>query len=449
MTISPATNVVDAYKQCNPDYALPADDKRYIDLSEVRGENIKIISTIRRSIERSDDNTCTYLISGHRGSGKTTELFRLKQRLEQDHYFCIYFDVGDALDLADISYIDIFLAMVDETSKVLQESNIDIDNDTITDIHNWITQEIYTESNVEKQVDGKASAGLEANIGIPSILKLFGSLTGDIKHSQSQRSTIREKIEKRASDFISKINQFLITVRNEIQKNNYKDIVIIVDGLEKMHYRTFSLMNNQSDSHTQLFVQHAEQLLSLQSHVVYTTPISLFFISNLQNDYENVYILPMVRLNDAGKSTLKELVQKRVDIEAVFSDPTLVDILIERSGGVVRDLMRLIRLSCDTDETQVSAKEVKYAVSRLTREYDRLLKPSDIPILERVYRTELVNPDDERTNQLLLNRVILEYENGKRSAKLHPACLEIGWVMDEINNLTAANAQNSNSSGTT
>ena len=85
----------------------------------------------------------------------------------------------------------------------------------------------------------------------------------------------------------------------------------------------------------------------------------------------------------------------------------------------------------------------------MTREYDRLLKPSDIPILERVYRTELVNPDDERTNQLLLNRVILEYENGKRSAKLHPACLEIGWVMDEINNLTAANAQNSNSSGTT
>ena len=439
MTIYPATNVIEAYKQCNPDYALPADDNRYTDLSEVRGENVRIISTIRRSIERSDDNTCTYLISGHRGSGKTTELFRLKQRLEQDHYFCVYFDVGDALDLADISYIDIFLAMVDETSQALEKANINIDNETIADIHNWVTQEVYAESTIEKQIDGKASTGLEANVGIPSILKLFGGLTGDIKHSQSQRHTIRENIEKKASDFIRKINQFLISVRIAIQKKNYKDIVIIVDGLEKIHYRTFTLSNSQSDSHTQLFVQHAEQLLSLQSHVVYTTPISLFFISNLQNDYENVYILPMVRLNDDGKSTLKELVQKRVAIETVFSDSTLVDILIESSGGVVRDLMRLIRLSCDTDETQVSAKEVKYAVSRLTREYDRLLKPSDIPILERVYRTELVNPDDERTNQLLLNRVILEYENGKRSAKLHPACLEIGWVMDEINNLTAAN----------
>ena len=448
MTISPATNVVDAYKQCNPDYALPADDNRYIDLSEVRGENIRIISTIRRSIERSDDNTCTYLISGHRGSGKTTELFRLKQRLEQDSYFCVYFDVGDALDLADISYIDIFLAMVDETSKALQMVDLDIDNETITDIHNWITQEIYTEATVEKQVDGKASAGLEANIGLPSILKLFGSLTGDIKHSQSQRSTKREKIEKKASDFIGKINQFLITVRNEIQKKGYTDIVIIVDGLEKIHYRTFSLSNNQSDSHTQLFVQHAEQLLSLHSHVVYTTPISLFFISNLQNDYENVYILPMVRLSEAGKATLKELVKKRVDIDAVFSDPTLIDILIESSGGVVRDLMRLLRLSCDTDEDQVSAIEVKYAVSRLTREYDRLLKPSDIPILEKINRTEVVNPDNERTNQLLLNRVILEYENGKRSAKLHPACLKTEWVMDEINKLTASLADNPASSGT-
>lgn len=449
MTISPAKNVVAAYKQCNPDYALPADDNRYVDLSEVRGENIKIISTIRRSIERSDDNTCTYLISGHRGSGKTTELFRLKQRLEQDSYFCVYFDVGDALDLADISYIDIFLAMVDETSKVLQTVDLDIDNETITDIHNWVTQEAYAESTVEKQIDGKASAGIEANVGIPSILKLFGNLTGDIKHSQSQRHTIRENIEKKASNFIRKINQFLISVRTAIQKKNYKDIVIIIDGLEKIHYRTFTLSASQSDSHTQLFVQHAEQLLSLQSHVVYTTPISLFFISNLQNDYENVYILPMVRLSEAGKATLKKLVEKRVDIEAVFSEPTLIDILIESSGGVVRDLMRLLRLSCDTDENQVSAIEVKYAVSRLTKEYDRLLKSSDIPILEKVNRTEIVNPDNERTNQLLLNRVILEYENGKRSAKLHPACLKIEWVMDEINELISANTQNSNSSGTT
>lgn len=448
MNISPATNVIDAYKQCNPDYALPADDNRYVDLSEVRGEDIRVISTIRRSIERSDDNACTYLISGHRGSGKTTELFRLKQRLEQDQYFCVYFDVGDALDLADISYIDIFLAMIDATSQSLQKNNINIDNDAMTEVHNWVTQETHVESTVEKQVDGKASAGLEANIGIPSILKLFGGLTGDIKHSQSQRHTIRENIEKKASDFIRKINQFLISVRIAIQNKGYKDIVIIVDGLEKIQYRTFTLSNSQSDSHTQLFVQHAEQLLSLQSHVVYTTPISLFFISNLQNDYENVYILPMVRLNYAGKSTLKELVQKRVDIETVFFDSTLVDILIKRSGGVVRDLMRLIRLSCDTDETQVSAKEVKYAVSRLTREYDRLLKPSDIPVLERVHRTELVNPDDERTNQLLLNRVILEYENGKRSAKLHPACLEIEWVMNEINKLTAARTENSDGSGT-
>lgn len=448
MTTFPATNVIDAYKQCNPDQALTAEDNRYVDLSEVRGEHVKIINTIRRSIERSDNKPCTYLISGHRGSGKTTELFRLQDRLKQDDYFCVYFDVGTALDLADISYIDIFLAMIDEISKELQaqQINIAIDENTIRGIYDWVYQEIYTEIATQKDVDGKIKAGLNANVGIPSLVTLLGNITGDIKHSQSQRTIIRENIEKKASDFILKMNQFLITVRFKLQEKGYKDIVVIVDGLEKIHYRTFILNNNHSDSHTQLFVQHAEQLLSLQCHVIYTAPISLAFIINLQNDYENVYIIPMVKLNDLGKQTLKILVQKRVDIDQVFTENHLVDLIIENSGGVVRDLMRLVRLSCDTDDEKVSAREVKYAMSKLTREYDRLLKPSDISILEKVNRTQIINPDNERANQLLLSRVILEYENGTRSAKLHPACLRIEWVMKAINDLTADTSGNNGGS---
>ena len=122
-----------------------------------------------------------------------------------------------------------------------------------------------------------------------------------------------------------------------------------------------------------------------------------------------------------------------------------VDELIANSGGVVRDLMRLIRLACDTDDEKISANEVKYAISKLTKEYDRLLKRSDIPILELVHRTEMINPDDERSAQLLHNRIILEYENGKRSAKLHPTCLKIEWVMNEMHKLSLANLDNTGS----
>ena len=424
MNSLPATSVDDAYSQCDPGYALPANDVRYVDLSKVRGEHGKIIDTIERSIRRSNSNTCTYLISGHRGSGKTTELFRLQKKLKDNGYFCVYFDVGEALDLADISYIDIFLAMIDEVSRALQEQqiNITIDKGIIDDIYGWLHQEAYTETYVQKDVNGEAKAGFDANIGIPTLIKLFGGITGDIKHSESQRNVIRENIEKKASDFILKINLFLIAVRNAVQQQQYKDIVVVADGLEKIQYRTFTLNDNKSDSHTELFVRHAEQLLALHCHVIYTVPIGLAFNINLQNDYEHVYIMPMVKLNHAGNQALRMLIEKRVNIASVFTEDALVDELIANSGGVVRDLMRLIRLACDTDDEKISANEVKYAISKLTKEYDRLLKRSDIPILELVHRTEMINPDDERSAQLLHNRIILEYENGKRSAKLHPTC---------------------------
>ena len=432
MTISPATNVVDAYKQCNPDYALPADDNRYTDLSQVRGEHGKIIDTIQRSIKRSDNDTCTHFISGHRGSGKTTELYRLQEKLTQDGYFCVYFDVGNALDLADISYIDIFLAIIDEISKSLQQQQIHIalDDKILKEIHDWVYQEVYQETFTQKDVEGKVNAGVNAKVGIPSLVNLLGSITGDIKHSQTQRISIRENIEKKASDFIAKTNQFLITVRNKLESKSFKDIVMIVDGLEKIHYRT--LHNHQSDSHKELFIQHAEQLLSLQCHVVYTIPISLTFSNNLYNDYKDVHVMPMIKLNERGIEALKTLVEKRVMIEKVFTDVALVDELIKNSGGVVRDLMRLVRLACDTDDSQITGTEIKYAISKLTKEYDRLLQPDDVQILRKVHLEQRVHPDSERVNQLLNNRVILEYENGERSAKIHPACLNIEWLKNTI-----------------
>lgn len=445
----PAINVDDAYTQCDPGFALPADDERYVDLSKVRGEHGKIINTIQRSIRRSIDSNCTYLVSGHRGSGKTTELFRLQKKLKDDGYFCVYFDVGNALDLADISYIDIFLAMIDEVSQALEEQRIGInlDKSIIESIYGWVQQEIYTEKATQKNVDGVIKAGVEASVGIPSLVKLFGGLTGDIKHSQSQRDVIREKIEKKASDFISKVNQFLIAVRNAVKQQGYKDIVVVADGLEKIHYRTFTLNSNKADSHTELFVRHAEQLLALQCHIIYTVPIGLVFNINLNSDYENVYVMPMVKLDEDGNKALKTLIEKRVNIQSVFTDTTLVDTIIANSGGVVRDLMRLIRLACDTDDEKISAIEVQYAISKLTKEYDRLLKRSDIPILELVNRIEQINPSDERSTQLLQDRIILEYENGKRSAKLHPICLQIEWVTNEIAKLTAINTSNTGNSG--
>ncbi|MEA3350811.1 MAG: ATP-binding protein, partial [Chloroflexota bacterium] len=72
----------DAYDAIDPSLPLEQDDTRYIDFQDVRGENDEISAMMRRiSRTRNTQHICQ-LFTGHRGCGKTTELFRLKKKLE-------------------------------------------------------------------------------------------------------------------------------------------------------------------------------------------------------------------------------------------------------------------------------------------------------------------------------------------------------------------------------
>jgi pantothenate kinase-related protein Tda10 len=61
---------------------LPANSKLYVDCKAVRGGSDVTIE-LGRTILLSKNPTCQ-LFTGHRGSGKSTELSRLKQYLENN-----------------------------------------------------------------------------------------------------------------------------------------------------------------------------------------------------------------------------------------------------------------------------------------------------------------------------------------------------------------------------
>ncbi len=96
----------EVYRVCNPDKPLPPDDERYVDLTENRGVK-QIAKTVTRRIRRSEAGArIKLLFTGHRGSGKTTELLRLQQELEDNQFFIIYMDVEELLDLGSLNYLD-------------------------------------------------------------------------------------------------------------------------------------------------------------------------------------------------------------------------------------------------------------------------------------------------------------------------------------------------------
>jgi tetratricopeptide (TPR) repeat protein len=64
------------------------------------------------------------LYTGHRGSGKSTELRRLRKSLEEHGFFVVYFEADEEdIDPQNVEYIDIFLACTRRFLKEMRSTN--------------------------------------------------------------------------------------------------------------------------------------------------------------------------------------------------------------------------------------------------------------------------------------------------------------------------------------
>lgn len=422
-----ATTLDEAYRVCNPDSPLRADDERYVDLSGIRGTK-RIADTVTRRVRRSAAGEALQLLfTGHRGSGKSTELFRLKATLEDERFFAVYLDVEEVLDLVEISYLDVLLAIAREMEASLREAGMPLPQQLSASISEW-----FAETIVEGQKTTDLNAGLttkaQAGSEIPLLAKFLSTFTAEIKTASSRRTTTRQKLERELVVFIDKLNTLIGTARQNVQREGYKDLVLIVDGLEKMHY---TVNTEGVSSHAELFVHHAEQLKAPACHIIYTLPVSLAYSANLGNDYDEIIVLPMVKTTPEGVDRLLEVISRRVAIDQVFASRELLEQLAKLSGGVIRDLMRLVRMATDTDEEKIQKDDVDYASQTLIREYDRLLRNHDIDDLKWVKTYQRAQADEAHARLLNL-RLILEYQNGERWADLHPALEQIGWVRQAL-----------------
>ncbi len=106
------------YNAFDPFRPLPAGDPTYVDCREVRGDG-DILEDLGSRIVLSDKKTCQ-LYSGHRGAGKSTELLKLKQALEEQKFYVVYFAADEEdIESEDAEYTDILLAC---TRHILEET---------------------------------------------------------------------------------------------------------------------------------------------------------------------------------------------------------------------------------------------------------------------------------------------------------------------------------------
>jgi hypothetical protein len=112
----PATDLADAVRLCDPFTPLdPREDAvLHEDLSSIRGGDR--LGKIVRNVRRAGGTPTLHFVSGHLGSGKTTELLRMKERLETTEgdaplITTLFLDADTMLDRNDVDLEDILIAL--------------------------------------------------------------------------------------------------------------------------------------------------------------------------------------------------------------------------------------------------------------------------------------------------------------------------------------------------
>jgi hypothetical protein len=430
----PARTLRDAYNAADPTTPLPSGDPRYVDCTDVRG-NRDVVQQMFDTITWSNSDTAQ-LLTGHRGCGKSTELLRLKTRLEEAGYTVIYFEADEDLDVNDIIYSDLLLAVARRIESALRrEHEIELDPRLLESIQRWFAEVLYTEDGwrqVQRELAAEAKLGVGLPAGVPLLARLLARVTGQIKTGHDIREELRRKLDPQISLLIDNINLLILRATERLHHQGRQGLVLLIDNLDRI---TLRHLDTARTSHEALYIDHGEQLRAPTCHLVYTVPISMVYsptATQLKAIFPHCAVVPMVKIaqpeggeHSEGLARLRDMLARRIDLDALFTGEA-VDSLCRACGGHPRDLMRLVTYACiraprDRWPQPIDLETARRAEAELVEEYSRLIPEDHYPKLARVHMRHVVENDVD--HQLMLyNLSVLEYLNGPPPwHDVHPA----------------------------
>lgn len=431
-----ATTLKDAYNAVDPIRPLLPEDPRYVNLTQARGKDI--VDSLFTGITWSE-RFLSQLITGHRGSGKSTELLRLRAQLEKAGFVVLYFEADDDLDLNDLEYTDLLLAMARHVVSDLHLQGVRLRPKLLEDIEAWFSDTLYTSEQrreITRELGSEARLGLGLPEGLPLVAYLMARVTSQIKTGRVVKSEIRRKLDPQVSQLIGNLNLLLKDADVKLRQQGKAGLVLLVDNLDRLIYRD---LGDRRTTHTALYVEHGEQLCDLDCHTVYTVPISLMYsdcATVVRSIFPRHHVLPMIKWHnrdntpsEEGMTYLRALLQARLNLDLLCTSEA-VDYLCRACGGHPRDLMILARQACEYAPRDVWPQPITLPVAQraeadLVADYSRMIPEEHYPLLAQVYLQKEVR-SDEAHELMLYNLTVLEYINGMPPwHDVHPIVLKL------------------------
>ena len=415
MDYQPPSHLLEVLQKIEYEEALPDGDPRYVDSREARGSE-KTFTRLARKFGWDPASNAFFapyekhiLFFGHIGIGKTTELRRYAGQLNASRrFYVVEVDVLAKLDRNNLQYTEVLMAMAETLLERLHGDGVDLADEALAPLQRWFGNVVETKT-TSSELSAELKTVAEGGGGIPGLIKLLANFTAAFKTGSSQKSEWRREIR---NDFTSLALAFNALIRQAeaclAQAGKAERVLFLIDGTDKMRGEDTQLF----------FVQDAEQLLAIETLVIYTAPLHLKYDGRLGGKLDADLVLPMMKLYErdgrffeAGWRTMRRLLLLRAD-RCLFASDAEVDRLVEFSGGHPRELLRLLKLCCELAEDRIDASVVQTAIQKLAADYRYFLKPADYALLKTIDSNPADAGNDEQAQELLHRLALLQYNDG-------------------------------------
>ncbi|BAZ25354.1 hypothetical protein NIES4073_62590 [Kalymmatonema gypsitolerans NIES-4073] len=383
------------------------------------------IARLEQAVEDAPPNG-KLIFAGHRGCGKSTLLAKFAKQMSQQEYFVTFFSVADLIEMSDVNHVNILYAIALTLLSKATENGVAISENTRKSLLEWFTT-TQTET-VTK--DLKSEVGLGGDF-----LKI---ITAKLKNEATFREEIKKTYERKVSELARKADE----IASIIQVETRKQVLVIIDDLDKLD---LGLVED-------IYRNNINSLFLPNFKIVYTIPIAAIRNSELLPILQSV-AAPRIRMavckffkpgdshkpdgnpNQQAINLFLEILQKRIPEELI--EPETARQIVLKSGGVVRELVRIARSCCsqclllirsqpERSDIKINEEILQLAIKDLRNEFALTLGENRYSILVTTYQN--LTPKDAMSEEflsLLHGLHVLEYENDDLWYDVHPIVVDL------------------------
>jgi|SRR5208282_3712704 len=416
-------------KKSSPSGAMTSDQRKTLSMlspittpaREVIVPRTNIPEQLQTEIESSEP--VKIFVAGQRGMGKTTELRRFVDLLEDSDFLPIFLQFGSQEKIDHPSLIRLM-------ANALHAEQGSVDERAFGRVSEWYTA-VESVTVVEEGREGKASLG-----GKFVVAEAAGGIFS--KNMKSTKKTAPS--DKTIAGLVNCFNDCV----EKVQKASKKRLVFVVDDIDKVQDAT---------SINTTFIHSSHLIGSLNCACIFTVPIT-YATSNYVRiaglPYNGIHRVPAVDLfdekgnrNAESQKFMRQVFDLRMPYNPIPAE--LLDRVLDCSGGVLIDAMRMLRGICKRtimDLTlKVDAGLVEEEFQQLVDDYQFVI--DRLPLWQAV--AEMASSQKKRTliaegllPDLLYKMIVIEYRQKKAWFALHPAAKLLYDQNKDILDLTPA-----------